>query len=244
MEEDPAAAALAPESPAPVDPVHAVGIGPGDPAYLTPRGRQAIEQADIVVGFETVIDHITDHVTGTILSCGYRDQTDQLAAFAEAIDNGQTGTAVLMGDPNVSGYQFLGRVEQAVNTPVHVIPGISSIQVAAARARTPLEASTIVTLHKRGSLDADLQRLMADAGQRNLIVIPRPYDWMPGDIAEKLVENGTDASLPAFVYERLTHAAETQTQVTLGELASEAGGDEAADSRFSDLSILVIRSSA
>lgn len=241
MDEDPAAAALTPESPAPDAPVHAVGIGPGDPAYLTPTGRNAIEAADVVVGFETVIDHINEYITGTTLPCGYRDQTEQLAVFADAIENGQTGTAVLMGDPNVSGYQFLGRVEHAVNNPVRVIPGISSIQVAASRARTPLEATTIVTLHKRGPLQSDLDRLKAAAGQRNLIVIPRPYDWMPGDIAGHLVEHDTDPSLAAIVYEELTQAGETQTHAPLGELADQAGGDQAADSRFSDLSILVIK---
>lgn len=244
MDEDPAAAARTPESAMLDAPVHAVGIGPGDPAYLTPRGQQAIEQADVVVGFETVINHVQAHVTGTILKCGYRDQTEQLAAFAEAVAAGQTGTAVLMGDPNVSGYQFLGRVERAVKTPVHVIPGISSIQVAASRARTPLEASTIVTLHKRGPLEDALDRLVADAAQRNLIVIPRPYDWMPGDIAGHLVEHGTDPRLEAFVYEELTQDGEAQTHATLGELATEAGGTAAADSPFSDLSILVITSKA
>lgn len=47
-----------------------------------------------------------------------------------------------MGDPNHSGYQFLGKVEAAVGVPVRVVPGISSVQMAANRAHTPLGDST------------------------------------------------------------------------------------------------------
>ncbi|MBV8415830.1 MAG: cobalt-precorrin-7 (C(5))-methyltransferase, partial [Verrucomicrobia bacterium] len=33
-----------------------VGAGPGDLGYLTQRGRELIETADVVAGFTTVVD--------------------------------------------------------------------------------------------------------------------------------------------------------------------------------------------
>ena len=222
-------------------PVHAVGIGPGNVEYLTPRAERAIGEADAVVGFETVVDYVRDRVTGEVFACGYDDQGETLAAFADRVADGAAGTAVLMGDPNVSGYQFLGRVERAVDGPVVVVPGVSAIQVAASRARTPLEASTFVTLHRRGDLTADRERLRAAVGDRHLLVLPRPYDLMPGDIAADLREAGADPSLTALVYERLTHDDEAVTRTTLGELAAHAGGDGPDDTPFSDLSVLVVR---
>jgi cobalt-precorrin-7 (C5)-methyltransferase len=146
-----------------------------------------------------------------------------------------------MGDPNHSGYQFVGKVEAAVDVPVCVVPGISSLQVAASRARTPMEATTFVTLHKSGPLDSSLARLRRDAGERHLLVLPRPYDWMPGDVAAHLVESGASAAGTALVLERLTHDDEAVTRTTLGHLADHAGGTDPEDSPFSDLSVLAVR---
>ena len=239
---DPAAiAASVPEDPDADRPVHAVGIGPGNLDFLTPRGEQAIREADVVVGFETVVDFVADRTDADLLTCGYKDELDTLDAFAERVADGERGTAVLMGDPNHSGYQFVGKVQRAVDRPVRVVPGISSLQVAASRARTPMEDTTFVTLHKSGDLSADLDRLRRDVGERHLLVLPRPFDLMPGDIAAELLDAGGNPELPALVYERLTHDDEARTATTVGDLAAEAGGDSSEDTRFSDLTVFVVR---
>ena len=224
--------------------VHAVGVGPGATGLLTDRAAAILADADVVVGFETVVDVIRDVTDATLLSCGYDDQEETLADFGARVAEGADGAAVLMGDPNVSGYQFLGRVERAVDGPVRVVPGVSSIQVAASRARTPLERSTVVSLHRRGSIADALARLVADAGERHLLVLPRPYDAMPEDVATHLVDSGVDPSLTALVYERLTHDDESVTRATLATLARDADRERAStseDTQFSDLSVLVVR---
>jgi len=241
---DPAAAAAAtpePDAEAVDDTVRAVGIGPGNPDYLTRRAARAIREADVVVGFETVVDFVADETAADLLTCGYADEAATLAAFAERVAAGDRGTAVLMGDPNHSGYQFLGKVERAVDAPVTVIPGISSLQVAASRARTPMEDAAFVTLHKSGDLDPDRARLVDAVGDRHLLVLPRPFDWMPGDIADLLVESGADPALDALVFERLTHPDERVTRTTLDDLRASAGGGDRESTPYSDLSVLVVR---
>ena len=243
-------------------PVHAVGIGPGSPEYLTPRAERAIREADVVVGFETVVEHVrgaigeqapnegdaadgrttADGPTGTeLLTCGYADEGETLNTFARRVENGATGTAVLMGDPNFSGYQFVGKVQRAVETPVRILPGISSLQVAASRARTPMEETTFVTLHKSGDISPDRQRLRETVGDRHLLVLPRPYDWMPGDVAADLLGAGASGSLESIVFERLTHDDERVTRTTLQSLATHAGGSGAEETPFLDLSVLAVR---
>jgi cobalt-precorrin-7 (C5)-methyltransferase len=239
---DPASiAANEPEAPDTRRPVYAVGIGPGSREYLTPRAEQAIRDADVVVGFEPVVEFVSDVVDGEALTCGYRDEAATLSAFADRVASGATGTAVLMGDPNHSGYQFVGKVQRVVDRPVRVVPGISSIQVAASRARVPMEDTTFVTLHKSGDITPDVERLAGAVGDRHLLVLPRPYDWMPGDIAERLLGSGADASTTAVVLEHLTHENETITQTTLGTLAEHADGSGPEDTPFSDLSVLAVR---
>jgi len=241
---DPAAAAAAtPESDADADDdtVRAVGIGPGNPDYLTRRAARAVREADVVVGFETVVDFVADETTADLLTCGYADESATLSAFADRVAAGDRGTAVLMGDPNHSGYQFLGKVERAVDAPVTVIPGVSSLQVAASRARTPMEDAAFITLHKSGDLDPDRARLVDAVGDRHLLVLPRPFDWMPGDIADLLVESGADPTLDALVFERLTHPDERVTRTTLDDLRVSAGGGDRESTPYSDLSVLVVR---
>ncbi|RDI70271.1 cobalt-precorrin-7 (C(5))-methyltransferase [Halopelagius longus] len=245
LDAGPDPAALAASEPEPSDaegPVYAVGIGPGNPEYLTPRGERAIRDADVVVGFETVVEFVRGRTDAELLTCGYRDEAETLAAFADRIEDGASGTAVLMGDPNHSGYQFVGKVQAAVEAPVRVIPGISSLQVAASRARTPMEETAFVTLHKSGDIAPDLQRLRESVGERHLLVLPRPYDWMPEDVAAELLDCGASASLEALVLERLTHDDEAVTKTTLGELRALSAESDADSSPFSDLSVLAVRS--
>jgi len=223
------------------DPVHAVGIGPGNLDHLTPRGRQAIEDADVVVGFETVVEFIADLTDADLLTCGYKDEREALTTFADRVADGARGTAVLMGDPNHSGYQFVGKVQDVVDRPVRVIPGISSLQIAASRALTPMEDTEFVTLHKSGDIGDDLQRLTAAVGDRHLLVLPRPFDWMPGDIAAHLLEAGADSGVDALVLEKLTHDEESISRFSLGDLADHAGGSGADSTPFSDLSVLAVR---
>jgi cobalt-precorrin-7 (C5)-methyltransferase len=129
-------------------------------------------------------------------------------------------------------------VESAVEVPVEVVPGISSLQVAASRARTPIEETTFVTLHKSGPIEADLRRLERDVGDRHLLVLPRPFEWMPERIAHRLLEAGA-GDREAIVCERLTHDDETITRASLSELAADV--DSRSETAFSDLSVLAVR---
>ncbi len=233
------------------DPVYAVGVGPGNLEYLTPRGERAIREADVVVGFTTVVEFVEECTDADLLTCGYEDEAEALAEFAERVAGGESGTAVAMGDPNHSGYQFVGKVQDAVRheaddwgeepRSVRMIPGISSLQVAASRARTPMEDTEFVTLHKSGDLEEDMDRLADAVGDRHLLVLPRPYDRMPGDVAEFLLEHDADPNLEALVLEKLTHDDERVHRFTLGELAEHAGGDGKAETPFSDLVVLAVR---
>jgi cobalt-precorrin-7 (C5)-methyltransferase len=230
------------------DPVYAVGVGPGNREFLTPRGERAIREADVVVGFATVVEFVEELTDAELLTCGYRDEAEALEAFGERVAAGESGTAVAMGDPNHSGYQFVGKVQDTVEretpeTPVRVVPGISSLQVAASRARTPMEDATFVTLHKSGDLEDDVDRLVTAVveDERHLLALPRPFDRMPGDLAALLLERGADPELEALVCEKLTHEDERLHRFTLAELSEHAGGSGREDTPFSDLVVLAVR---
>ena len=211
-----------------------VAVGPGDPRMLTMRGRQALEAADLVVGFKTVLDVVTEWCGGAEMRpMSYRDQEDVLEYAAGQAGQGKNCVVCCWGDLNVSAHELLARVYRRAEK-VELIPGVSSIQIACARAGIALEESLFITLHRRDGSEpalAELERYLRE-GLRNIILLPRPFDLMPSGIAGDLIAAGIPAERPVTVYQRLTLEGEKAWSGTLQECADLT-------EEFSDLSIMV-----
>ncbi|HEY7507119.1 MAG TPA: SAM-dependent methyltransferase, partial [Nitrososphaera sp.] len=122
---------------------------------------------------------------------------------------------------------------------VEVIPGISSIQVAAARSRVPIDKALVVTFHVTGDIEQKkIELLQAVKKGMSVILLPRPWPrdrakhFMQSEIAKFLRGNGVDTSkLRAWVFEHLT----TEKETRFTGMVSELEGKE-----FNDLSAMVI----
>ena len=136
-----------------------------------------------------------------------------------------------MGDIHFSGFQFLERVERACGHTVETVAGISAAQILASRSRVCFDETSFITFHRRGDI-APFQEHLVHALQdgRNVIVIPRPWDFMPKAIADFLLARGVAPAHPTEVWERLSQ----NEAAWLGTL-----GDCRAD--FTDMSIMLIR---
>lgn len=220
--------------------IDAIGTDPRAREDHTGRARRPTVHADDIGGVEPLVEYVSDLTDAEMLACCDAIEGQTLDRFATRFADGATGVAVLLGDPNGSGYQYLGKVERAVDRPVRVTPRIASIQVAASHARTPPQASTFGTRHQRRSLDADRRRLGRDAGVRRLLVLPRPYDWMPADSAALLEDVDVLGSLDAPVFERSTLEDEGTTRTLNVEQVRDAGGAECDDTPFADLAVPVV----
>lgn len=210
-----------------------VGAGPGDIGYLTQRGAELVRSADVVAGFDAVVNLVRSLIQpdARVVTMGYKDQVEKLAEVAVEHHAGKKCVAVFMGDPHFSGFQFLERIEIACGHPVETVPGISSAQILASKGKVCFDETTFVTFHRRGELEPFKRHLVhALQDGRNAIVIPRPWDLMPRDIASYLLENGVPANQPVEVWERLTQN-EAAWSGTLAGCTKE----------FSDLSIMLIR---
>lgn len=216
----------------------AIGAGPGDLGYLTQRGAALIAEADVVAGFEAVLSVVRSLIppAAEVVSMGYRDQVDKLADVASAHHAGKRCVVVFMGDVHFSGFQYLQRVERACGHEIETLPGISSAQILASRAKVCFDETSFITFHRRGDL-APFKRHLVHVlnDQRNAIVIPCPWDasrsFMPRHIAAYLLENGVSPLHPTEVWENLTRD-EAKWSGTLAECT---------DREFSDMSIMLIR---
>jgi cobalt-precorrin-7 (C5)-methyltransferase len=210
-----------------------VGVGPGDLGFLTRKGQKLIEEADVIAGFTAVADLVRTLVkpSARVITMGYKDQVERLKEVADLHRAGSSCVVVFMGDPHFSGFQFLDRVEQACEHQVEAIPGISSAQILASRCRVCFDETTFITFHRRGDIipfQTHLVHVLKD--NRNAIVIPRPWDFMPAAVATYLTENGASPYHPTEVWEHLTQS-EAAWKGMLGECRSD----------FSDMSIMLIR---
>ena len=211
-----------------------VAVGPGDPRMLTLRGRQALESADLVVGFKTVLDVVQEWCGNAELRpMSYRDQEEVLEYTASRAAEGKACVVCCWGDLNVSAAELLARVYRRAET-VELIPGVSSIQMACARSGIAMEESLFITLHRRDGSESALSELehYLGEGKRNIILLPRPFDLMPPQIAADLVAAGVASDRQVTVYQRLTLEGEKAWTGTLQDCA-------AITEEFSDLSIMV-----
>jgi len=211
-----------------------VGVGPGDNGFLTLKGKQAIEEADLVAGFGTVLNVIRPFAKkAELCSMAYRDQEEVLDYAVGKVKEGKSLVVCAWGDLNVSAKELLDRVRKRVDY-VDLVPGISSVQIAMSRSGISLEDAVFITLHRRDGAGSALEELIhyLKEGRRNVILLPRPYDLMPAGIAAGVIEDEVAGERLMTVYQRLTHDDEQSWSGTVTECA-------AITTEFSDLSIMV-----
>ncbi len=216
--------------------IYAVGIGPGDPDMLPHKTVLLLQDADVISGFETVLNLAEKHFNPNAvrISMGYKDQSQKLEQVGELSRAGKTCVVCFMGDVNFSGYEYLERINNDCHesNPV-IIPGISSAQIAASRTLTAFETSVFLTFHKRGDISQDKEFLVSALKMgKSAIVIPLPWDFMPAEISRYLIEQGIPSETKVNVFEHLTWPEEKSYSLTL----------ENCKDKFSDVSIMVIGS--
>ena len=214
-----------------------VAVGPGSSDMLTMQGRDALLNADLVLGFTTVLNVVKPWLEhAEVCPMTYRDQEEVLEYAEGQAEQGKRCVVCCWGDLNVSARELLARVRRRADH-VKLVPGISSVQVAMARTGISLEDAVFITLHKRADSASELEELLhyINQGRRHVIMLPRPFDLMPAGIAAGLLEAGVRHDLPMNVYQRLTFDDEKRWSGTLRQ-CSEIEDD------FSDLSIMVFLS--
>ncbi len=120
-----------------------VGTGPGAADLITPRARLSIEQADIVVGYKTYLDLVTDFIAPEqeVLSSAMMQEIDRCRKALALADEGRRVALVCGGDPGI--YAMAGLVYELVKetgstSRIEIIPGIAALNSCAAILGAPL----------------------------------------------------------------------------------------------------------
>lgn len=215
----------------------AVGVGPGSPEYVTDLVKQMIFDSDIVVGYVYTLNTIKDLIKDKIVYEITMENQEQV--YQKIISENKDAKILIpfTGDVNFSESEVVDRLIEIFDQ-VEIIPGISSIQVAASKAKVPLDKSKVITLHVTTSIEEkklELQKALIDGF--SVVLVPRPWPrqpdkhFMPSEISIYLKNNGFDTSkMKVHVFEALTTENETCFVGTVKDLENK---------EFSDLTVMV-----
>ena len=214
-----------------------IGVGPGSPRYITDVVKEIILYSDIVVGYKYTLETIERLlVNKEVYEITMQNQEGVYQKIAKTLGE-KTLVVPFTGDVNFSESEVVDRLIEIFGN-VQIIPGISSIQVAASKAKVPLDKSKVITMHITTSIEEkkiELEKALLDG--YSVMLVPRPWpkdpskNFMQSEIAFYLKDHGFDTSkMKVHVFEFLTTEKETSFVGTVKDLEGK---------QFSDLSVMV-----
>ena len=207
--------------------IYIIGIGPGSSEYLTKKAIDTVKASDYTVGSTRAIE-LFDDVQNTI-AFNVKELVDTLKQGVQLAQDGNVVSILSTGDPGFSGVlNTVLRLSDEIGFPkeeIEVIPGISSLQLAAAKCHIQWDNANVMTFHGRENIEDILPVI-----NNGKITIALPSRKVK-DMARFLLDNGVDAGREVVVCERLSYPDEKIVASTLEDIAQ---------SEFTYMCIIVI----
>lgn len=217
--------------------VFAVGVGPGSPKFVTDVVKEIVLDCDFIIGYKYTLKTIESLLKGKeVIEITMQNQEEAYQEVSKKLGDKKL-VVPFTGDVNFSESEVVDRLIEIFGD-VQIVPGISSIQVAASKSRVPLDKSRVITMHISTSIEEkklELQKALIDGF--SVVLVPRPWPkipenhFMPSEIAIYLKKNGFETQkIKVHVFENLT----TEKESVFEGMVNELEGKE-----FSDLSVMV-----
>lgn len=209
-----------------------VGIGPGGLSDRTPRASQAILEADLVVGYDTYLELISDLLPGKeILSTGMMREVDRCQAAVDHALSGRKVAVISSGDPGVYGMAGLV-LELAQKLPINdrprvdIIPGISAVGASAAVLGAPLmhDFAVVSLSDLMTPWEVIVKRLEAASAADFVIALYNPKSTKRVthiEEARKIALAHRSPCTPVGIVNQATRPGETAIISTLGDFTSQ-----------------------
>lgn len=196
-----------------------IGLGGGTLDTLTQQAREVLETAPLILGAKRLLEHLSEHGARKVPAVRAQEILDLLQAAQE-----ETACVVFSGDTGFySGAKGLLPLLEQAGIPARVLPGLSSVQLFAARLGRPWQDWRLCSAHGV-ELDPVAEVLHG-----------RPTFFLTGgvltpqSICRRFVEVGL-GDLPVTVGENLSYPEEKVCSGTAQALAEET---------FAPLSVLL-----
>lgn len=157
--------------------VAVVGLGPAGPEWLTPEAGAALAEAEELVGYTTYLDRVARRPGQHRHGSDNRDEARRARQALQLAASGRRVAVVSSGDPGI--FAMAAAVLEAVeeggsafaHIRVRIVPGLSAMQVAAARVGAPLGHDfCVVSLSDQLKPWAAIERRLEAAGAADLVL--------------------------------------------------------------------------
>lgn len=207
--------------------IYIIGIGPGSSEYLTKKAIDTVKASDYTVGSTRAIE-LFDDVQNKI-AFNVKELLDKLEEGVELAVDGNAVSILSTGDPGFSGVLNtvlrISAEKGFERENIEVIPGISSLQLAAARTYIQWDNANVMTFHGRENIEDILP--VINNGKPTIALPSRKVK----DMAQFLLDNGVEADRHVIVCERLSYPDEKIVDSNLKDIAN---------SEFTYMCIMVI----
>ena len=217
--------------------VFLVGAGPGDAKLLTLRGKECLEQADVVLYdhlanpelLKFVPSHAERIYVGRKGRGAYRDQAEINILLITKAQEGKCVVRLKGGDPFVFGRG--GEEAEVVadaGIPFEVVPGVTAAIAVPAYAGIPVTHRTLastaafVTGHEDPAKPTSAMEWPRLASAEGTLVFLMGMKNLP-HIVERLIHDGKPASTPVALIRWGTYARQRTVVGTLSDIVGKAG---------------------
>ncbi len=207
-----------------------VGIGPGQEGWRTPEATNALAMADDVVGYGVYLSIVDALIAGKPRHSS--DLGEEEARARLALDLAAAGKSVALvcsGDPGIYAlatlvFELLDREDRPDwnRVAVTVVPGISALQAAAARAGAPLghDFCAISLSDLLTPRETILRRLQAAAEGDFVVTLYNPQSRRRRELlqeAKRIMLGARPPQTPVIVARNLGRSGEQVDHATLGD---------------------------
>jgi len=203
--------------------LYVVGIGPGSADYLTFKSKKIVDSVEILLGSKRVL-YLFPEFEGEQIQLDAVNMESQLKLAVSKVIHGKSVAILSTGDPGFSGI-LRPILELSVDVEIEVVPGISSLQLCAAKLQIPWDNTNLITLHGKGLSNELLE--VIDNG-KPIIILP---NFKVDEVIRFLIDNGVDEDRQAAVCEKLGYPDERIVKKSLKDLLVE---------KFSYMCVIVV----
>ncbi len=211
-----------------------IGLGPGAPDFMVPAARQALDEAQDLLGYETYIKMAGPLRPGQVSHSS--DNREELQRAGHAFELAATGRRVVVissGDPGV--FAMAAAVLEALHASsdprwhavdLQVLPGVSAALATAAKAGAPLGHDfCMLSLSDNLKPWAMIEKRLEHAAAADLVMafynaISKARPWQLGRALE-IVRQQRSPETQVVLGRDVGRPAEALTVTTLGDLAPE-----------------------